>query len=155
MKLNRINMTSDASRGMPALKAHGTPAVFADAVRVDLAECSLLYISGKTPIDENHKLVGANMIAYSYLAAGTGYTARIVTNPNGDLAEDDIVTATGSYSVSVNHAAFFPPGRGPGQWLSSCLSTGGSDEQVEAGEARGGRVAGADFSPGSQRCDGC
>jgi 2-iminobutanoate/2-iminopropanoate deaminase len=61
MKLNRINMTSDASRGMSALKAQGTPAVFADAVRVDLAECSLLYISGKTPIDENHKLVGVTM----------------------------------------------------------------------------------------------
>jgi 2-iminobutanoate/2-iminopropanoate deaminase len=61
MKLNRINMTSDTSRGMSALKAHGTPAVFADAVRVDLAECSLLYISGKTPIDENHELVGVDM----------------------------------------------------------------------------------------------
>jgi 2-iminobutanoate/2-iminopropanoate deaminase len=61
MKLNRITLTSDESRGMSALTTDGTPAVFCDAVRVDLAECSMLYISGKTPIDENHKLVGVTM----------------------------------------------------------------------------------------------
>jgi len=61
MQVTRINLTADASRGMPALSKHGTPAVFSDAVRVDLAECSLLFISGKTAIDENHKLVGSTM----------------------------------------------------------------------------------------------
>ena len=61
MQVTRINLTADASRGMPALGKDGTPAVFSDAVRVDLAECSLLFISGKTPVDENHKLVGSTM----------------------------------------------------------------------------------------------
>src|SRR6516225_9903040 len=61
MQVTRINLTTDASRGMPALGKDGTPAVFSDAVRVDLAECSLLFISGKTPVDENHKLVGSTM----------------------------------------------------------------------------------------------
>jgi 2-iminobutanoate/2-iminopropanoate deaminase len=61
MQVTRINLTADASRGMSALSKDGTPAVFSDAVRVDLAECSLLFISGKTPMDENHKLVGATM----------------------------------------------------------------------------------------------
>ena len=61
MNIEHINLTEDRSRGMPALGKHGVPAVFSDAVRVDLAECSLLYISGKTPIDENHRLVGATM----------------------------------------------------------------------------------------------
>ena len=61
MQVTRINLTADASRGMPALGKDGTPAVFSDAVRVDLAECSLLFISGKTPVDENHKVVGSTM----------------------------------------------------------------------------------------------
>ena len=61
MQVTRINLTADASRGMASLGKDGTPAVFSDAVRVDLAECSLLFISGKTPVDENHKLVGETM----------------------------------------------------------------------------------------------
>ena len=61
MQVTRINLTPDASRGMSALSKDGTPAVFSDAVRVDLAECSLLFISGMTPVDENHKLVGGTM----------------------------------------------------------------------------------------------
>ena len=61
MDIKRINLTSDRSRGMSGLGKDGTPAVFSDAVRVDLAECSLLYISGKTPVDENHRLVGTTM----------------------------------------------------------------------------------------------
>ena len=61
MQITRINLTADASRGMASLGKDGTPAVFSDAVRVDLAECSLLFISGKTPIDDNHKLVGETM----------------------------------------------------------------------------------------------
>ena len=61
MNIEHINLTADRSRGMPSLGQHGLPAVFSDAVRIDLAECSLLYISGKTPVDENHRLVGATM----------------------------------------------------------------------------------------------
>jgi hypothetical protein len=45
MQVTRINLTADASRGMSALSKDGTPAAFSDAVRVDLAECSLLFIS--------------------------------------------------------------------------------------------------------------
>src|SRR5450755_4655497 len=61
MQVTHINLTADASRGMSALTKDGTPAVFSDAVRVDLAECSLLFISGKMPIDETHKLIGVTM----------------------------------------------------------------------------------------------
>jgi enamine deaminase RidA (YjgF/YER057c/UK114 family) len=43
------------------VSADGTPAVFSDAVRVNLAECSLLFISGKTAVDEDHKRVGSTM----------------------------------------------------------------------------------------------
>jgi 2-iminobutanoate/2-iminopropanoate deaminase len=59
--VTRINLTADASRGMSSLAKNGTPAVFSDAVRVDLAERSLLFISGKTPIDDNHNVVGSTM----------------------------------------------------------------------------------------------
>jgi len=60
MKRTSINLSQDKSRGIDALKG-GVPAVFCDAVRIDLADHSLLYISGKTGIDANNKMVGRTM----------------------------------------------------------------------------------------------
>jgi hypothetical protein len=52
-------------------------------------------------------LVGANTVQTLTAGAGTGFTRRLLTNPDGDIAEDQIVTATGSYSAS---APLGPPG---------------------------------------------
>jgi IPT/TIG domain-containing protein len=49
----------------------------------------------------NALLVGATTVANATLAAGTGFTRRIITSPNSDLLEDRIVTATGSYSATA------------------------------------------------------
>jgi hypothetical protein len=32
---------------------------------------------------------------------GSGFTSRTITSPDGDIAEDKIVTVTGSYSASA------------------------------------------------------
>jgi len=50
-----------------------------------------------TTTNANDLLVGANTTFSSTAAGGTGYTRRIITNPDGDLAEDMLVTTTGSY----------------------------------------------------------
>ena len=34
-------------------------------------------------------------------AAGTSFTSRIISDPDGDIAEDRIVTATGSYRATA------------------------------------------------------
>ena len=49
----------------------------------------------------NDLLVGANSIGDVFAAAGSGYTVRVVTNPDSDLVEDQTVTATGSYSATA------------------------------------------------------
>ncbi len=46
-------------------------------------------------------LVGANTVQRSTTGAGSGYTQRMLTKPDGDIAEDRIVTAAGSYSASA------------------------------------------------------
>jgi enamine deaminase RidA (YjgF/YER057c/UK114 family) len=61
MKRTNISLSEDKSRGMGALSAGGVPAVFCDAVRIELSECTLLYISGKTAVDQKHKIVGRTM----------------------------------------------------------------------------------------------
>ncbi len=61
MQRTFINLAKDRSRGIPGLQGTGVPAVFSDAVRVDLRECALLFISGKIGVDEGGTLAGRTM----------------------------------------------------------------------------------------------
>lgn len=49
----------------------------------------------------NDLLVGANTVQTMTAGASSGFTARMITDPDGDIAEDRNVTATGSYTVST------------------------------------------------------
>ena len=46
-------------------------------------------------------LFGANLVVSSTTGPGSGFTTRLLTSPDGDIAEDLMVTATGTYSVSA------------------------------------------------------
>ena len=61
MKRSHVSLTTEKGRGIPGLEAAGVPAVFCDAVRIDLAECALLYISGRLSTDAAGKVTGATM----------------------------------------------------------------------------------------------
>jgi hypothetical protein len=50
-------------------------------------------------------LLGAGTTDASFTAPGTGYTSRIITNPDADIAEDRTVSATGSYSATAPFSA--------------------------------------------------
>jgi len=51
--------------------------------------------------NSNDLLVGANTVLTSTTAAGAGYTNRMITDPDGDLVEDRVVTAVGSYHATA------------------------------------------------------
>jgi hypothetical protein len=55
-----------------------------------------------TTTSASELIFGADTISTSTTAAGSGYTARIVTSPDSDLAEDMTVSATGSYSATAS-----------------------------------------------------
>ena len=40
-------------------------------------------------------LFGANLVQTTTTGAGSGFTSRLLTSPDGDIAEDRMVTATG------------------------------------------------------------
>jgi 2-iminobutanoate/2-iminopropanoate deaminase len=61
MQRTFINLAADRARGIDALKGSGVPAVFCDAVRVQLKECALLFISGKLGVGPEGTLVGRTM----------------------------------------------------------------------------------------------
>jgi hypothetical protein len=54
-----------------------------------------------TTTNANDLLVGANLVLTGTTGPGAGFTQRLITNPDGDIAEDRVVTATGSFSASA------------------------------------------------------
>jgi hypothetical protein len=49
----------------------------------------------------NVLLVAANTVATSTSGAGPGFTSRVITSPDGDIAEDGVATAPGSYTATA------------------------------------------------------
>jgi Concanavalin A-like lectin/glucanases superfamily/Chitobiase/beta-hexosaminidase C-terminal domain/IPT/TIG domain/Fibronectin type III domain len=54
-----------------------------------------------TTLNANDLLFGANLVQTLTSAAGSGFTSRMITSPDGDIAEDRLVTTVGSYSASA------------------------------------------------------
>ncbi|MGH8322945.1 MAG: chitobiase/beta-hexosaminidase C-terminal domain-containing protein, partial [Steroidobacteraceae bacterium] len=47
----------------------------------------------------NDLIVGANLVQTATTGAGAGFTSRMITVPDADIVEDQVVTTTGSYSA--------------------------------------------------------
>ncbi len=54
-----------------------------------------------TTTSANELVFGANTVFTSNTGAASGFTARVITSPDSDLAEDKIVTTTGSYTATA------------------------------------------------------
>jgi hypothetical protein len=48
----------------------------------------------------NELIFGANVLSGVTTAAGSGFTSRVISSPDGEFAEDRIVSATGSYDAT-------------------------------------------------------
>ena len=60
---------------------------------------------------------GANIVATTTTGPGSGFTRRLLTSPDGDIAEDRMVTATGSYSATA-------PVKPSGRWIMQMVAFG-------------------------------
>jgi enamine deaminase RidA (YjgF/YER057c/UK114 family) len=61
MQKTFINLATERGRGIDALKGTSVPAVFCDAVKVQLEECVMLFISGKVGMRADNTLAGRTM----------------------------------------------------------------------------------------------
>ena len=68
-----------------------------------------------TTTSANELIFGANMVATLTRAAGSGFTSRIITSPDGDIAEDKIVTTAGSNSATATL-------NGSGPWVMQMVT---------------------------------
>jgi chitodextrinase len=77
-----------------------------------------------TTTNVNDLLFAANLVVTLTTAPGSGFANRMITSPDGDIAEDRLVAATGSYSASATLSS-------PGAWIMQMVafraaaSTGG------------------------------
>jgi 2-iminobutanoate/2-iminopropanoate deaminase len=122
MQRTSVDLARDRSRGIDALRGTEVPAVYADAVRVDLQECSLLSISGMIGVNEEGKVVDRTI---------KGQTRQVLENIKRVLDHegasfDDIVrvrvyvTQIDQQSVRDIHevrSTFFTPGKYPASTL--------------------------------------
>jgi glucose/arabinose dehydrogenase/PKD repeat protein len=58
-------------------------------------------------------ILGAGTTTGTFKSAGTGFTGRIITSPDGDIVEDRVVTSTGSYSATAS---------GNGRWVMQMVA---------------------------------
>jgi 2-iminobutanoate/2-iminopropanoate deaminase len=122
MERTFINLAKDRSRGITALQGTSVPAVFCDAVRVQLKECAMLFISGKVGVDENGKLAGRTMREQTQQVLES--IKAVLAREGGTM--DDIVrvrvyaTQTDSASLRDIHdvrSQFWTPGKYPASTL--------------------------------------
>ena len=101
----------------------------------------------------NDLLFAANMVYTQTIGPGTGFTTRITTSPDGDIAEDRLVAATGSYSGSatlntagpwVMQMVAFSAVATPGPTVTSVSPSSGA-----AGGGTAVTITGANFAPGA------
>ncbi len=109
----------------------------------------------------NELIFGAGMTAAVFTSAGSGFISRIITTPDADIAEDRIVSATGSYSATATNntsnwvmqmATFKASGQGggnPAPTVTSIAPTSGTANGGTALTITGtGFLAGATVSMG-------
>ena len=60
-------------------------------------------------------LFGANLVQTNTTGPGSSFTSRLLTQPDGDIAEDRIVTSTGSYSATASVSP-------SGQWIMQMVA---------------------------------
>ena len=72
-----------------------------------------------TTTNGNDLIFGANMVSTSTSGPGSGFTKRVITTPDGDIAEDRIVSAVGSYSATA-------PLTSAGPWVMQTIAFRGA-----------------------------
>ena len=58
-----------------------------------------------TTTSSNELIFGAGTTTGGFTGAGSGFTSRIITTPDADIAEDKVVTNSGSYNATATGSA--------------------------------------------------
>ena len=99
---NTVTVTFNQAAAFPDVRILEYKGVSALDVTAGATGSSTAANSGAATTRVASELIfGANTIATTTAAAGSGFTSRIITSPDSDIAEDKVVTATGSNSATA------------------------------------------------------
>jgi hypothetical protein len=99
---NTVTVTFDQAAAAPDIRILEYRGVTTLDAKIEASGNSDTPSSGSaTTTGANELVFGANMVATLTAAAGSGFTSRIITTPDGDIAEDQVVTTAGSYTASA------------------------------------------------------
>ena len=106
---NTVTVTFSTAAAYPDVRILEYQGVTALDVTAGASGSSTAASSGAaTTTSANELIFGANTVSTGNAAAGSGFTSRIITSPDEDLAEDKIVTAAGSNSATATLTASGP-----------------------------------------------
>lgn len=102
---NAVTVTFSGAAAYPDVRileySGADPSNPVDVVSTSTGSSASSTSAGVTTTYANDLLFGANMVQTETTAAGSGFIKRMITSPDADIAEDRLVTATGSYSASA------------------------------------------------------
>ena len=103
---NTVTVTFNASTpyvDIRALEYSGLDPVSPFDVGASSSGISATASSGSVATTAAHELIfAAGMTTGIFSGAGASFTTRIITSPDGDIAEDRFVTSTGTYSATAS-----------------------------------------------------
>jgi hypothetical protein len=106
---NKVTVTFSQAAAYPDVRILEYRGVTAVDVTAGASGSSTSANSGAaTTRSANELIFGANTVATATKAAGSGFTSRVITTPDGDVAEDEIVTTAGSNSAKATLASSGP-----------------------------------------------
>jgi hypothetical protein len=136
---NTVTVTFSTAAAFPDVRILEYQGVTALDVTAGASGSSAAASSGAaTTTSANELIFGANTVATGNAAAGSGFTSRIITTPDEDLAEDKIVTAAGSNSATATLTA-------SGAWvmqMATFLAVAGPVPTVSSVSPNSGSTAG-------------
>src|SRR5271155_4453717 len=151
---NKVTVTFSQAAASPDVRILEYRGVTALDVTAGASGSSTSASSGAaTTTSANELIFGADYVATLTGAAGSGFTSRIITTPDGDIAEDKVVTTVGSNNATasltsagpwVMQMVTFSAAPGPAPTVSSV--------SPNHGLAVGGTavtITGTNFAPGA------
>lgn len=109
---NVVTVTFSGAAAFPDIRileySGADPNIPVDVVSASTGSSASSTSAAATTTNANDLLFGANLVQTSTTGPGSGSTSRVITSPDGDIAEDRLVTATGSYSSSASLSAAGP-----------------------------------------------
>ncbi len=99
---NTVTVTFNQAATYPDIRILEYSGVSSLDVVAGLTGNSAMASSGPaTTTFANELIFGANTVYTGDKGAGSGFTSRIITSPDGDIAEDMLVNATGTYTATA------------------------------------------------------